>query len=166
MEKNNDNLKALNTYIDGKMKRYSLLFSVNGGAFAIIRFSTQNGDLTNFVIGSIRLSFLAIGAIIFTFLIFIDIWAWGSNMRENYNLHDSAFTVKGQMILIGLSSLLVYGWIFGGFYFDPNKRPEKLAALALLFATPLIFYITGTILEATSKKCPQELSDECESDLK
>jgi hypothetical protein len=30
LEKNNEVLQGLATYIDGKMKRYSLLFAVNG----------------------------------------------------------------------------------------------------------------------------------------
>ncbi len=32
-----ERLEGLNTYTTGKMKRYSLLFAVNGGAFAIAK---------------------------------------------------------------------------------------------------------------------------------
>ena len=32
-------LQILQAYTEGKMKRYGLLFSVNGGAFALAKFS-------------------------------------------------------------------------------------------------------------------------------
>ena len=41
-----DRLSGMNTYIEGKMKRYSLMFSVNGGAFLIAKlFAEQNTAL-------------------------------------------------------------------------------------------------------------------------
>lgn len=32
-----DKLDGLRTYIDGKFKRYNILFAVNGGAFAVAK---------------------------------------------------------------------------------------------------------------------------------
>lgn len=164
MENEDDNLKALSTYIDGRMKRYSLLFSVNGGAFAIIKFSTTDSDIVSFAIGAIKLNYLAIGAILFTYLIFIDIWAWGSFMRDHFSLEDSAFTPRGQFILIGLSSLLVYIWLFVGFYPDPTIKPDSMMAILLLLGPPIAFGVSGAILTASLNKCPQDSANECTSD--
>ena len=36
-----EKLSGMSAYIDGKMKRYSLLFSVNGGAFLIAKLFTE-----------------------------------------------------------------------------------------------------------------------------
>ena len=161
MGKNDNELESLKTYIDGKMKRYSLLFSVNGGAFAIIKFSSKNGDITNFEMGTIELHYLAFGAILFTFLIFIDIWAWGSFMRENYHLEKSAFTIKGKLILIGLSSLLVYVWLFGGIYPAFPSIQNQFIAVLLIILPPFLFGVLGAALSDPSKRCPQDISKEC-----
>ena len=39
-----DPLKTIETYIDGKMRRYTLLFAVNGGAFAIAQLFKDQGN--------------------------------------------------------------------------------------------------------------------------
>ena len=37
LERASDRISGVNAYIDGKMKRYSLMFAVNGGAFALAK---------------------------------------------------------------------------------------------------------------------------------
>lgn len=51
-------------YLEGKMKRYSLLFSVNGGAFAIAKFIGEGTD-----VGGLSISSLSVGAALFTVII-------------------------------------------------------------------------------------------------
>jgi len=59
-----DKLNGMNAYIEGKMKRYNLLFAVNGGAFAIAKlFGEPN---TQKILGGLSPKALAIGAIVLT----------------------------------------------------------------------------------------------------
>ena len=70
---NQDILEKLNVYVDGKMKRHTLLFGVNGGAFAIVQLLADQRHLP----GQLTLPKLAIGAIFFTIVMTMDIWQWG-----------------------------------------------------------------------------------------
>jgi hypothetical protein len=67
----------LRTYIDGKIQRYYLLFAVNGGAFAIAELMRGAAGVSQ-PLGGLSLQRLAYGAVIFTWLLWWDIWAWGS----------------------------------------------------------------------------------------
>jgi hypothetical protein len=94
-------------YLDGKMQRYSLLFAVNGGAFAIAQL-VRDGKLP----GDLRMSSLALGAALFTVIMVADIWLWGAAMRE---LHGAAlFRPVGQTILLMIGALLLSGWFLVG----------------------------------------------------
>jgi hypothetical protein len=105
-------LTGLGTYIDGKMKRYSLLFSVNGGAFAIAKFMSESDKTAGAVLlGKLRLWHLAVGSIVFTILMVIDIFRWGQMMKKNF-LGDLAFTAAGKCILGLLGLLIVLAWVF------------------------------------------------------
>lgn len=105
-------LSGLGTYIDGKMKRYSLLFSVNGGAFAIAKFMSESDKTAGAVLlGKLRLWHLALGSIVFTILMVVDIFLWGQMMKKNF-LGDLAFTVAGKSILALLGLLIVLAWVF------------------------------------------------------
>lgn len=107
---NTEVLTGLGTYIDGKMKRYSLLFAVNGGAFAIAKLMAETGkDSNTILLGHLRLWHLALGAIVFTVLLVVDIYLWGSMMKREF-LGDRAFNIPGKMILIFLGVLLVSAW--------------------------------------------------------
>ncbi|MCI0698078.1 hypothetical protein L0337_39500 [candidate division KSB1 bacterium] len=104
-------LSGLNTYIDGKMKRYGLLFSVNGGAFAIAQLmADQDKAATSILLGHLRLWHLAVGSIIFTVLMVIDIYLWGQMMRNNF-LGNFAFTLAGKSILLLLGMLIIAAWV-------------------------------------------------------
>jgi hypothetical protein len=105
-------LTALSTYIDGKMKRYSLLFSVNGGAFAIAKLMGESDKSSGVVLlGKLRLWHLALGSICFTILLVIDIFLWGQMMKKNF-LDDLAFNKPGKSILLLLGALIVLAWVF------------------------------------------------------
>ena len=107
-----DKLQALNTYIDGKIKRYNLMFAVNGGAFALAKLlDTKEGR----ILGQLTPKHLAIGAVAFTFLMWFDIWLWGENMRVGYFNGKEVFQWRGKAILSLLASLLIIGWLLAEF---------------------------------------------------
>jgi len=91
-------------YIDGKMKRYSLLFSVNGGAFAIAKLIGDGHPA-----GGLSMVGLSVGAVLFTLIMTADIWLWGAAMREQHGAR--LFRPVGQTILLMISALLSSGWI-------------------------------------------------------
>lgn len=101
-------LDGLRTYIDGKMRRFSLLFSVNGGAFAIAKLITGNDQAV--VLGHLKVSYLAAGSIIFTVLIVIDIYLWAQKMKEEF-LGNLAFGIAGKAILLSLGILIISAWL-------------------------------------------------------
>ena len=100
-------LDALRTYIDGKMKRYNLLFAVNGGAFAIAKLGSDNQA----TIGNLDLLKLAVGAIIFTIVLTADIWLWAQQMKETHLRGEThTFSLAGKTVVLLLSSLLILAW--------------------------------------------------------
>jgi hypothetical protein len=101
-------LEALNAYVDGKMKRYTLLFAVNGGAFAVGQF-LLNDDGTQLK-AILPLRYLAEGAIVYTAIMTVDIWLFGQMMRERF-VGDAAFTAAGKALLILIGILLMGGWL-------------------------------------------------------
>ena len=101
-------LDGLRTYIDGKMRRYSLLFSVNGGALAIAKLMTDAESAK--LLGHLSIKQLALGAIIFTIVMTIDIWSFGQMMSDKF-LGELAFTRRGKLILVLLACLLIGGWL-------------------------------------------------------
>jgi hypothetical protein len=107
-------LDGLNTYIDGKMKRYSLLFAVNGGAFAIAKLLGE--QQTGKVVGGLTLEAVAIGAIIFTCLMWLDIYLFGETMRSKFFGNRLVFGRPGKLILSALSALLILGWLLAAFW--------------------------------------------------
>lgn len=107
-QSNSDRLQALETYIDGKMRRYNLLFAVNGGAFAIAQLLGDPN--TQSLVGGLSLTHLAVGAIVFTGAMTLDIWLWGHTMRTQFMENKLAFTLVGKFILLLLSGLLIAGW--------------------------------------------------------
>ena len=120
------NLQALNTYIDGKIKRYNLMFAVNGGAFALAKLlDAKEGR----ILGQLTPKHLAIGAIAFTFLMWFDIWLWGENMRVGYFNGKEVFQWRGKAILSLLASLLIIGWLLAEF---------DLMTVILVFASLLV----------------------------
>src|SRR5436309_326632 len=76
MGKEIDVLEAHRTYTDGKMRRYNLLFSVNGGAFAIAKLIREGNT------GGLDLERLALGMMLFSAVMAVDIWFFGQMMRN------------------------------------------------------------------------------------
>lgn len=99
-----DKLDGIRTYIDGKMKRYDLLFAVNGGAFVI-------GQLKPEDLGNLDVRALAIGSILFTVVMTVDIWIFAERLkRDFFESKENVFTWAGKIILWLLGTLLILAW--------------------------------------------------------
>lgn len=101
--------EAFDLYEDGKHRRYSLLFSVHGGAFAIVKFLTADSQNSSVVLGGLSLLHLSLGMALFTLIMIWDIWGFGEKIRTSY-LSD-AFGAKGKAVLLSLGLLLCLGWL-------------------------------------------------------
>lgn len=108
-----ERLEGLNTYTTGKMKRYYLLFAVNGGAFAIAKLFGESE--TNVAVGGLSLQALAVGCILFTALMWRDIYAFGELMRLQFFGGKDVFEEGGKLILACLCVLLMLGWLLAAF---------------------------------------------------
>jgi hypothetical protein len=102
--------EAFELYESGKHRRYGLLFSVNGGAFAIAKLLADKPK--ELVLGDLSLSQLSLGMILFTAVMTVDIFAFGVKMQKTY-LQD-AFGPLGKVVLILLGVLLMLGWFLAG----------------------------------------------------
>ena len=103
---------ASDLYENGKHRRYSLLFSVNGGAFAIAKLLTGEPGKPGVVLGNLTLTELAFGMAVFTVVMAADIYAFGGKMRSSYL--GGAFGPAGKIVLILLAVLLCTGWFLVG----------------------------------------------------
>jgi hypothetical protein len=104
-----DQLDVAKGYEDGKHRRYSLLFAVNGGAFAVAKLLADKagGD----VVGDLRLEHLALGMVLFTTVMGVDIDAFGRRMKK----HDrELYKAIGVFVLLAIGSLIVAGWMLVG----------------------------------------------------
>jgi hypothetical protein len=113
LSKSTDKLDGLRTYIDGKMRRYNLLFTVNGGIFAIAKLLSDPENEK--ILGGLTLQMLAVGAAAFTFLMCLDIWYWGDMMRRDFFGDTQVFGRPGRVILVSLGALLITGWLLAAF---------------------------------------------------
>jgi hypothetical protein len=110
--------ETFKTYEDGKHRRYALLFSVNGGAFAIAKLLAATNPPP--VLGSLSLQHLAVGLIAFTILMAIDIYFFGTHLRSTVPVGEpeapseyvEMFGPIGQGVLFLLSVLICAGWWF------------------------------------------------------
>ena len=109
-----EKLQGMQAYIDGKMKRYSLLYAVNGGAFAIAKLLGE--PESEHRVGGLSLPALAIGAILFTLLMWRDIYTFGMMMRTRFFGNELVFEEGGRRILAALSFLIVAGWLLAAFW--------------------------------------------------
>lgn len=112
-----ERISGMNSYIDGKMKRYSLMFSVNGGAFALAKLLP--GASGPRVLGGLSLEALAIGAILFTLLMWRDIFLFGDMMRREFFGGELVFQRQGKLILHALATLVILGWLLAAFWPKP-----------------------------------------------
>ena len=101
--------EALELYESGKHRRYSLMFAVNGGAFAIAKLLTGETGKPGLVLGNLNLQELAIGMALFTAFMTWDIFVFGRNMRATYL--PNSFRWQGKTVLIVLGMLQFFGWL-------------------------------------------------------
>jgi hypothetical protein len=104
--------EAFDVYEGGKHRRYSLLFSVNGGAFAVAKLMNSEPMKQGEVLGSLTLAQLSVGMAVFTSVMVWDIWLFGEKMRLNYL--KNAFGPQGKAVLILIGALIVIGWLLVG----------------------------------------------------
>jgi hypothetical protein len=103
---------VIDIYEEGKHRRYALMFSVNGGAFAIGKLLTGEPGRPGVVVGGMKLWHLAIAMIFFTAVMACDIAAFGSRMKL---LNKDLFDIPGKVVLALLSIFLGFGWLIVGF---------------------------------------------------
>jgi hypothetical protein len=103
---------AKELYETGKHRRYSLLFSVNGGAFAIAKLITGESGKPGVVLGNLTLTELSVGMVAFTAVMICDIYAFGDKMRKTFLEKD--FGWQGKAVLLVLGVLLCLGWLLVG----------------------------------------------------
>lgn len=106
-------LDGLSLYSTGQMKRYYLLFAVNGGAFAIAKLLAESE--TQVIVGGLSLQALAVGCILFTGLMWRDIYAFGELLRTQIFGGKDIFQEGAKLILACLCVLLILGWLLAAF---------------------------------------------------
>lgn len=104
--------EALEYYENGKHRRYSLMFAVNGGAFAVAKLLAGQAGNAAVVMGGLTLLQLAVGMALFTALMVVDIYAFGEKVRTAYL--DDAFGKAGKRVLLLLGLLQCVGWLLVG----------------------------------------------------
>jgi hypothetical protein len=116
-------------YEDGKHRRYSLLFAVNGGAFAIAKYSA--GDLeeaARAMIGGLTIERLSLGMALFSIVMIWDIYAFGSRMHK---INSNLFRVPGRVVLCLIGLLICVGWLIAGSYMATESSRLTLGEGAL-----------------------------------
>jgi hypothetical protein len=107
--------EAYKLYEDGKHRRYELLFAVNGGAFAIAKLIGEKPGL-----GSLRLSYVALGMVLFTITMVYDIYQFGKKWhaigerfkRDDKDQLHTIFGSPGRRVIIIIGALICLGWTF------------------------------------------------------
>jgi hypothetical protein len=99
-------------YENGKHRRYSLLFSVNGGAFLVAKV-LMGEACKGVVLGSLSLTDLSIGMAAFTAVMAFDIYKFGDKMRKLPN-GDDEFHWAGKTVLFMIGGLICTGWLLAG----------------------------------------------------
>jgi len=98
----------LSLYEDGKHRRYTLLFSVNGGAFAIAKLLVGAEGKPATVLEQLTLPELSWGMILFTVIMAADIYAFGYKTSHAFGIH--VFDWRGKLVLISIGLLICCGW--------------------------------------------------------
>jgi hypothetical protein len=127
-------------YQDGKIRRYNLLFAVNGGAFAILKFSVGPGGSSSSP--EVLLPLLPWGMVIFSLAMFTDIWSFGRAMSKSPELEGTAFTPIGMIILSIITALLVTGWVLLAL----GKGVSAGVALIVFFAAAIALPGAGELI--------------------
>lgn len=104
--------EAFDLYENGKHRRYTLLFAVNGGAFAVAKLLAADPGKQGPVLGNLTLFELSMGMALFTVVMVVDIFAFGEKMRKTFL--PSAFGLQGKSVLVLLGALQCLGWLLAG----------------------------------------------------
>jgi hypothetical protein len=107
---------AYNTYQDGKMKRYTLLFSINGGAYAIVTWVAEHMGAAERISRAASLKpiavVVAIAASLFTALMCVDLWLFGRMMKKAGTGVDLVyFGEHGKAVLASIVLILLVAWV-------------------------------------------------------
>ena len=100
--------ESFKVYEDGKHRRYTLMFAVNGGAFAVAQW-IANKEPSAASFGNLKLSCICYGMALFTVIMCMDIFMFGQKIRRDY-LPD-AFGWQGKIVLLLIGVLICAGWI-------------------------------------------------------
>jgi hypothetical protein len=106
-------IERLNLYENGKHRRYTLLFSVNGGAFAVAKLLTGGEGKAATVLGHLTLAQLCWGMVFFTIAMMADIFFFGYKMKRDDSPID-VFGLPGQLVLLSVGLLICGGWFLVG----------------------------------------------------
>ncbi len=107
-------LDVFKAYEDGKHRRYSLLFSVNGGTFAIAKVLSEK-PADSVVMGGLHVQQLAWGMLVFTVLMIFDIYTFADKMnRLQGDSKPEIFKSQGKVVLLLIGTLICLGWLLGG----------------------------------------------------
>jgi hypothetical protein len=125
------NKEAIELYETGKTRRYNLLFSVNGGAFALAKVLTVisvDKETKNVVLGNLSLTELSIGLILFTLIMITDIFVFGYySKNQNKNWTEPPFGIVGMLVILSIGILISFGWLF-------------VSGLSIWLSIPIIVY--------------------------
>ena len=78
-----------NLYEDGKHRQYSLMFAINGGAFAVAQQMKPGTAGQALVLGSLSLRELSAGLAPMTFIMGVDIFFFGRKLRKDLYDYES-----------------------------------------------------------------------------
>ena len=113
----------VDAYETGKHRRYALLFSVNGGAFAVAKLLLEESSKSSaYILGNLKIEQLAIGLAVFTLVMAWDIWEFGQKMKKH---NAELFKWQGKSVLALLALLLAIGW--GLVAYGPGKNEPRAA---------------------------------------
>jgi len=110
---NDVKLDVFKTYEDGKHRRYNLLFSVNGGAFAIARILAAKPQ-EQLLTGNLHQWHLSVGMAAFSVLMVSDIYEFANKMsrlEKETGGRVEIFGRKGKQVLISIGILLCLAWL-------------------------------------------------------
>jgi hypothetical protein len=93
------------------------MFSVNGGAFLIVNLFIEE-DTSRFL-GGLSLKALAVGAILFTLLMWRDIYVFADMMEREFFDGKLVLQQQGTLILHALCTLIIAGWMLAAFWNAP-----------------------------------------------
>lgn len=125
-------------YETGKHRRYGLLFSVNGAAFALVEFFFGKDQPR---IEALTVYQIAFGMMCFSAIMSFDILAFGLKMRfsrSQKSIWDGLFAWPGWVVLGALWLLISTGWLLAG-----SAEYRRVPPNTDCSDGPKIFFLSG-----------------------